>query len=59
MRDPHDPAHAWLAATGRKAFATCPLTENGRVRIVGNPTDPNSPGPPHGPGQPGQPRKPH
>ena len=43
----HDHAHGWFAATGRKAFATCPLTENGLVRIVGNPKYPNSPGPPH------------
>jgi uncharacterized protein len=31
---------------GRKSFATCPLTENGLVRIVGHPRYPNSPGPP-------------
>ena len=42
----HDPAHDWFARVGRKAFATCPLTENGLVRIVGHPRYPNSPGPP-------------
>lgn len=42
----HDPAHDWFARAGRKAFATCPLTENGLVRIVGHPKYPNSPGPP-------------
>lgn len=42
----HDPAHEWFAAVGRKAFATCPLTENGLVRIVGHSRYPNSPGPP-------------
>lgn len=42
----HDPAHDWFARVGRKAFATCPLTENGLVRIVGHPKYPNSPGPP-------------
>jgi toxin-antitoxin system PIN domain toxin len=42
----HDQAHAWFARVGRKAFATCPLTENGLVRIVGYPKYPNSPGPP-------------
>jgi toxin-antitoxin system PIN domain toxin len=42
----HDPAHDWFARIGRKSFATCPLTENGLVRIVGHPKYPNSPGPP-------------
>ena len=42
----HDQAHAWFARTGSKAFATCPLTENGLIRIAGHPRYPNSPGPP-------------
>lgn len=42
----HDQAHDWFARAGHKAFATCPLTENGLVRIVGHPKYPNSPGPP-------------
>lgn len=42
----HDQAHEWFARVGRKRFATCPLTENGLVRIVGHPKYPNSPGPP-------------
>lgn len=42
----HDPAHDWFGRVGHKAFATCPLTENGLVRIVGHPKYPNSPGPP-------------
>jgi uncharacterized protein len=42
----HDRAHAWFAAKGQKAWATCPLTENGVVRIVGHPKYPNSPGSP-------------
>jgi hypothetical protein len=42
----HDQAHAWFAKVGHKSFATCPLTENGLVRIVGHPRYPNSPGPP-------------
>ena len=42
----HDRAHEWFAAAGRKAWATCPLTENGVVRIVGNTRYPNSPGTP-------------
>ena len=42
----HDAAHEWFGKTGRKAFATCPLTENGLLRIVGHPRYPNSPGSP-------------
>ncbi len=29
----HDRAHAWFRAGGKKAWATCPLTENGLLRI--------------------------
>lgn len=42
----HEQAHDWFGRVGRKAFATCPLTENGLLRIVGNPKYPNSPGSP-------------
>ena len=42
----HDQAHEWFSRTGRKSFATCPITENGLLRIVGHPKYPNSPGPP-------------
>ena len=42
----HDRAHVWFAATGHKAWATCPITENGVLRIVGHPRYPNSPGSP-------------
>jgi toxin-antitoxin system PIN domain toxin len=42
----HDRAHAWFAAKGQKSWATCPITENGVLRIVGHPRYPNSPGPP-------------
>jgi toxin-antitoxin system PIN domain toxin len=42
----HDRAHDWFAAVGRKAWATCPLTENGVLRIVGHARYPNSPGTP-------------
>jgi toxin-antitoxin system PIN domain toxin len=42
----HDDAHGWFAARGAAAWATCPLTENGVIRIVGNPRYPNSPGSP-------------
>ena len=42
----HDRAHDWFAATGRQAWATCPLTENGVLRIVGHARYPNSPATP-------------
>ena len=42
----HDRAHDWFAARGRKAWATCSLTENGVLRIVGHARYPNSPGTP-------------
>lgn len=42
----HDRAHEWFAAEGRQAWATCPLTENGVLRIVGHPRYPTSPGTP-------------
>jgi len=42
----HEAVHEWFGRVGRKAFATCPITENGLLRIVGHPKYPNSPGPP-------------
>jgi toxin-antitoxin system PIN domain toxin len=42
----HDRAHEWFAAGGRQAWATCPLTENGVLRILSNARYPNSPGVP-------------
>ncbi len=42
----HDRAHEWFASTGKHAWATCPLTENGVLRIVGHARYPNSPGTP-------------
>ena len=42
----HDAAHEWFADHGRQAWATCPLTENGVLRIVGHVRYPNSPGTP-------------
>ncbi|MGF6226818.1 toxin-antitoxin system PIN domain toxin [Inquilinus ginsengisoli] len=44
--DQHDAAHDWFAVTGGHAWATCPLTENGVLRIIGQPRYPNSPGTP-------------
>ena len=40
----HDDAHRWFDAEGRAAWATCPMTENGVIRIVGHPKYPNTPG---------------
>jgi uncharacterized protein len=42
----HEQVHAWFGKVGNRAFATCPITENGLLRIVGHPKYPNSPGPP-------------
>ena len=42
----HDRAHEWFAATGKSSWATCPLTENGVLRIVGSARYPSSPGTP-------------
>ncbi len=42
----HDDAHAWFSRVGKRNFATCPITENGLLRIVGHPKYPNTPGPP-------------
>ena len=42
----HDRAHEWFAGMGRRAWATCPLTENGVLRIVGHARYPNSPSTP-------------
>ena len=42
----HDRAHAWFAATGQHAWATCPLTENGTLRIVSHARYSNFPGTP-------------
>jgi toxin-antitoxin system PIN domain toxin len=42
----HDRAHEWFRAGGKKAWATCPLTENGLLRIVGHTRYPNSAGTP-------------
>ena len=42
----HEQAHEWFSRVGKKGFATCPITENGLLRIVGHPKYPNSPGTP-------------
>lgn len=40
----HDAAHHWFGKAGRTSWATCPITENGVIRIVGHPRYPNTPG---------------
>jgi toxin-antitoxin system PIN domain toxin len=42
----HDSAHHWFASDGSQSWATCPVTENGVLRIVGHSSYPNSPGSP-------------
>jgi toxin-antitoxin system PIN domain toxin len=33
----HDLAHDWFASRGSQSWATCPITENGFVRVLTNP----------------------
>jgi len=40
----HDIAHQWFAQIGRQSWSTCPITENGFVRIASHPNYPNRPG---------------
>jgi hypothetical protein len=40
----HEAAHRWFADKGHLSWATCPLTENGFVRIASHPNYPNRPG---------------
>jgi hypothetical protein len=40
----HNAAHRWFSARGGKNWATCPLTENGFVRVASHPSYPNRPG---------------
>ncbi len=42
----HTVAHDWFAKVGCDRFATCPLTENAVLRIVGHPRYPNGIGTP-------------
>ena len=42
----HHDAHQWFRNEGQHGWATCPLTENGALRIVGDRRYPNSPGTP-------------
>lgn len=40
----HGKAESFFLANHRQGWATCPITENGFVRIVGNSSYPNGPG---------------
>ena len=40
----HETSHQWFAENGQQAWATCPLTENGFIRIASHPKYPNHPG---------------
>ena len=42
----HEPAHDWFARAGHRTWATCAITQNGLLRIVGHPRYPNSRGNP-------------
>ena len=42
----HEPAHEWFARVGHRSWATCAITQNGLLRIIGHPRYPNSPGNP-------------
>jgi hypothetical protein len=33
----HEPAHQWFGSNRQSGWATCPLTENGLVRMISNP----------------------
>lgn len=37
----HETAHDWFAAIGKDSWATCPIIENGVIRILGQPSYPN------------------
>lgn len=36
----HEAAHEWFAENRQRGWATCPLTENGMVRVLSNPNYP-------------------
>ena len=42
----HDDTHAWFERHGSRNWATCPITENGVIRICGHPNYPNAAGTP-------------
>ncbi|MFC0696127.1 hypothetical protein [Paraburkholderia humisilvae] len=38
----HDAAHEWFGRIGQAAWATCPITENSVLPIIGNSRYPNT-----------------
>jgi toxin-antitoxin system PIN domain toxin len=42
----HEAAHRWFSGLDGEPWATCPMTENAVMRIVGHPKYPNSAGSP-------------
>ena len=44
LHEHHEVAHRWFGERGQEAWATCPITENGFVRIASHPRYPNRPG---------------
>jgi len=36
----HEPAHRWFETERESGWATCPITENGLVRVLSNPKYP-------------------
>ena len=43
----HESAHAWFGSIGLSAWATCPITENGVIRVLSNPSYPTVTAPPN------------
>jgi uncharacterized protein len=42
----HEAAHGWFETIGHHSWATCPVIENGVVRIASHPSYPSRPGSP-------------
>ncbi len=38
----HDMVHNWFDRQGSRSWASCPVTENGLIRIISNPKYPNA-----------------
>ena len=36
----HETAHRWFSESGKTSWSTCPITENGVVRVISNPAYP-------------------
>lgn len=47
----HDSAQRWFETDGRASWATCPITENGVIRILGHSRYPKGPGTPAAAGE--------